>query len=367
MIDHRDILASFRTELASHLVKVSPPPVVPLHVSPWIAMSLLQKAIRRGRVEIAISAAATLLVNDPDRLWRRLGCIAFEDIGLADPCTVGMVASVLGGKRIRAALGGEWTVAASLTHCLASTAKCRATDDLLVAVETMPRLADQRRDFAGLSHSRLRLIILDTGSLHERALALLYLAGTEARPNPHFRARRGEPALAFDVLDELGAPPTIIEVSREGYRRTREALCLLLPLLAAERDDSTPTISNDAMPPEAMAGPIPGWVLDAYTREGKEALRRLLGTQAGLATWARQHLPPGQRMPFSARVLFHVEGGLLSRRRRTAQNDELRRINEEEASGVSPEQMLEAMDLMRADLPILNAIRANIMGGQSNV
>lgn len=365
MIDHRDILQSFRTELAGHLASFTPPPVEPLPVSVWMAASTLQKAIRRGRTDLAISAAATLLVNDPDRLWRRLGGIAFEDIGLGDLCTVGLVSAVLAGKRVRADLGGEWRVASWLIRRLASAPKCRATDDLLMAVEALPSLADRRRDFAELTHDQLRRVILGNSDLHERALALIYLAGTDARPNPYFRPRRGEPALAFDVLDELGAAPTLIEISREGYRRTREALSLL-PLLAAERDDDTPTFSDDPLPPETMAGPVPGWALDAYTREGKAALRSFLDSQAGLAIWTRRHLPPGKRLPFLARVLFHVEGGLLVNRRRTTLSDELRRINEEEASDVSPEAMRETMALMRDDLPILNAIRAQIMEGQTH-
>lgn len=366
MIDHRDILNSFRNELASHLACFTPPPVEPLPVSVWIAASALQKAIRRGRADLAIAAAATLAVNDPDRLWRRIGGIAFEDVGLGDPCAVGLVSAVLAGKRVRADLGGEWRVASRLVQRLCASPKSRATDDLLMATETMPALVDQRRAFADLTHDQLRRTIIGTRKLHERALALIYLAGTEARLNPHFRPRRGEPVLAFDVLDELGVAPTIIEISREGYRRNRETLCLLLPLLFGERDDDASTFTDDPLPPESMAGPVPGWALDAYTREGKAALRRFLGTQAGLATWTRRHLPSGQRLPFLARVVFHAEGGLLINRRRTALSDELRRINEEEASGVSPEGMREAMALMREGLPILNAIRAEIMEGQKH-
>ena len=366
MLDHHDILNSFRNELASNRARFTPPPVEPMPVSVWVAASLLQKAIRRGRSDLAIAAAATLAVNDPDRLWRRLGGIAFEDVGLADPCNVGLVSAVLAGKRIRADLGGEWRVASWLVQRLCAAPKSRATDDLLMATETLPALIDQRQALAGLTHDQLRRLVLGTGNLHERALALIFLAGTYARPNPHFRPRRGEPVLAFDVLDELGVAPTIIEISREGYRRTQEALCLLLPLLAGERDDDAPTFADDPLPPESMAGPMPGWAFDAYSREGKGALRQFLATQAGLATWTRRHLPPGQRLPFLARVVFHVEGGLLVNRRRTALSDQLRRINEEEASGVPPEAMPEAMALMRDDLPILDAIRAEIMEDQNH-
>ncbi|RBP78013.1 hypothetical protein DFO80_1519 [Rhodobacter sp. 140A] len=45
----------------------------PTTFSPWGAMSLLQKAVRRGRNDLALRAAATLLRDAPDRLWRRLG------------------------------------------------------------------------------------------------------------------------------------------------------------------------------------------------------------------------------------------------------------------------------------------------------
>jgi replication-associated recombination protein RarA len=62
----------------------------PLTVSPWVAMSLMQKAIRRGRERLALRAAATLLDGSPERLWRRLGCIAFWDIGIADIDAVAM-------------------------------------------------------------------------------------------------------------------------------------------------------------------------------------------------------------------------------------------------------------------------------------
>lgn len=367
MIDHHDIMNSFRTELAGHLARVTPPPLTPLPISPWVSMSLLQKAIRRGETAWALSAASTLLVNDPDRLWRRLGCIAFEDVGLADLTAVGLVTSALAGKRVRADLGGEWQVASWLVQRLCDARKCRMTDDLLMATQAHPGLISQHEALPALSNDHLRRVILGDATILERATAMIYLAGTEARAVPAFRPRRGEPALAFHVADELGACPTIIAISREGYRRTREALCLLLPLLATEHGDETQSFTDDPLPPEAMAGPVPGWALDAYTREGKAALRRFLGTQAGLAAWIRNHLPAGERLPLIARVLFHGEGGLLINRHRTALSDVLHKINVEEASGLSPEAMREAIALMQADLPILNAIRTDIMEGASHV
>ena len=77
-------------------------------------MSLFQKAIRRGDERLALRAASTLLHVSPERLWRRCGCIAFEDIGVADLDTVAVVTAALSGKRYRKSLGGEWAVASCI-------------------------------------------------------------------------------------------------------------------------------------------------------------------------------------------------------------------------------------------------------------
>jgi replication-associated recombination protein RarA len=112
-MNETDLLDRARQKLTDAISQYQPPIHSPLQVSPWIAMSLLQKSVRRGGEERqALRAAATLLRDAPDRLWRRSGCIAFEDVGVADLDTVAVVTSALSGKRYRANLGGEWHVAA---------------------------------------------------------------------------------------------------------------------------------------------------------------------------------------------------------------------------------------------------------------
>jgi len=86
-----DILSTARQQLSDAISKSQPATCDPLKVSPWVAMSLLQKAIRRGRKDLALRAAATLLITAPDKFWRRLGCIAFEDIGAGDLDTAALV------------------------------------------------------------------------------------------------------------------------------------------------------------------------------------------------------------------------------------------------------------------------------------
>ena len=85
-----EILHLIRHDLQGAVARQGKPPTPrPMDASPWVAMSALQKAIRRGREDLALSAAATLLRDAPDKLWRRIGCIAYEDIGVASLEAVG--------------------------------------------------------------------------------------------------------------------------------------------------------------------------------------------------------------------------------------------------------------------------------------
>jgi len=80
-------------------------PPVPLAADRYIALSALQKAIRRGEEELALRAAMNLMIGGPHAIWRRLGIIAFEDIGVADIDAVGWVTVVIGKPEVRQRLG----------------------------------------------------------------------------------------------------------------------------------------------------------------------------------------------------------------------------------------------------------------------
>src|SRR5260370_32055155 len=140
------ILNNAREQLAGEIFGYREPKPAPLKISPWLAMSLLQKAIRRGESEMAQQAAATLLLIAPERLWRRCGAAAFEEIGVADLQTVSLVTAALAGKRYRATIGGEWKVASFIVDRMAKAPKCRAADDLLLTPASHPHLRRARTD-----------------------------------------------------------------------------------------------------------------------------------------------------------------------------------------------------------------------------
>jgi hypothetical protein len=358
MIDEPDVLLAFRNELAGKISQRDKVPAFePLATTPWIAMSLLQKAIRRGRTDIALQAAATLLLNTPDKLWRRVGGISFEDIGVADLETVGIVTAALGGKRMRGSLGNEWSVASLIIEAMAAAPKCRAADDLLMSVERQPALADARQNLPALANDQLRRFILGCAPLQERATALWYLLGTDRRPSKHLAMRRGEPAFAFDLLDELGAPLTAVALAREGFRKTREVLCPYVGLLMVDERPAG-LVEDDAFPPETMIGSIPSWALDQYTREGRAAFASFLRTGCQTARRLCSQVPVGRRLDVLGGLVFAAEGGLLKKRLRWSLGDELRRQVDTECHGMEAPAAAELLDLVWTDMPVLNRVRA---------
>ncbi len=360
-----EILHLVRRDLQRAVAQRGKPPTPqPMDASPWVAMSALQKAIRRGREDLALGAAATLLRDAPERLWRRLGCIAYEDVGLGSLDAVGIATAALAGKRVRDDLGGEWAVASCLVSELAEAPKCRAADDLLMSCELHPAYAGLRTELPLLSTADL--IDLATGAwpIHHRALALWYALGTYGRSS-RFVIHRFDPRLVFGRLCEAGWPHSLVEVAREGYRRTGEMLCPLVALLAHEPPEPVKA-DNDELPPETMIGDVPSWALDVYSREGRAAFARFLQTEARSARWVRRHVRPSRHTAFFGHIVFRVEGGLVANRMRRPLADELRRQVDYECSGPDCPDAAEILELVRTDLPRLNAARAAAIGSVSH-
>jgi hypothetical protein len=357
-----EIFNQLRTRLANAIAQRDHVPALDaIPTSPWLAMALLQKAIRRGRADLALRAAATLLIDAPDRLWRRVGGITFEDVGLGDLDAAGLVTASLAGKRLRASLGGEWGVASLLVTRMANAKKCRAADDLLMCAERHPAFAQRRRELAERSTRDLLRIAVGTSCIIERALALWYALGTDGRRSALI-PRRGQPGAVFDYLCEVGFPHTVVEVAREGYRKTGEVLCALVALLSSEQRPTTPVVADDEFPPEEMIGEVPSWALDMYSREGRSALTHLIGGSSQTAAWVREHVAGPERVKFLGNVLFAVEGGLMTRRLRWPTGDRLRQLVDTECQSHCRDAS-EVLALMRADIPILNDIRRRLHGG----
>jgi hypothetical protein len=354
------ILNNAREQLAHEIFAYREAIPAPLKISPWLAMSLLQKSIRRGESELAQHAAATLLMIAPDRLWRRCGAAAFEEIGVADLQTVSLVTAALAGKRYRATIGGEWRAASFIVDRMAKAPKCRAADDLLLTADNHPLFRRARIDVATKTTAELIRIATGDAALPVRALATWYAVGTHPRQTKHLSARPGEPAALFDGLCEAGLPHTAVEIAREGYRKIGEPLCPFVALLCPLASTETPTVQDDDMPLETVVGEVPSWSLDVYTREGRAALQAFLQRDCQTARWVRNQVPAVQRVNFLGTVVFRVEGGLVRQRSRWPGGDELRRLVDIECHGPTCSDATEILQLMRNDIGLLNEERSHV-------
>ena len=361
-----DPIGAARSRLREAVAEIQPPPCDPLTVSPWIAMSLLQKSIRRGEEHLALRAGATLLHGSPGRLWRQLGCTAFEDIGIGDLDTVALVTAALAGKRFRSELGGEWSVASFLVSRMSQATKCRASDDLLLATENHPDFQDERLVFAFRCIDDLTHIALGVEPLPIRALAAWFAIGTDRRPSSRLLSRRGDPVALFNALREI-IDHTVVDLSKEGFRRTGEVLSPFVALLWPARQQQTATVEDDEFPTELMIGDAPAWAYDVYSREGRAALANFIGGRTETARWVRDHIPPRQQLAFLGGIVFRIEGGLVRKRLRWKTGDELRRMVDLECNGPHCRDATEILQLTKADIPVLNDVRAQLVGGGEHV
>ncbi len=193
-----------------------PTPPVPLVADRYVALSALQKAIRRGEEELALRAAMNLMIGGPHAIWRRLGIIAFEDIGVADIDAVGWVTVVIGKPDVRQRLGGEWRVADFLIRTLCRAAKCRAADDLIQLIESNPALADLRDELPGLSlRDRIRLATNCTGGIEAQGLATWFAIGTDKITSFALAEAPGCPENTFDALRDADYRHESLHVSTE--------------------------------------------------------------------------------------------------------------------------------------------------------
>jgi hypothetical protein len=361
-----DSIGTAREQLRDAIAEFQTPPCDPLTISPWAAMSLLQKAIRRGRKDLAFRAAATLLTAAPEKLWRRLGCIAFEDVGLGDLDTVAMVTAAMAGKRLRMGLGGEWASASFLVSRMSEASKCRAADDLLLASENHPDFENARLAFALPRTDDLIRIATGAEPLPICALAAWFAIGTDRRPSPRLSPRKGDPSVVFNTLREI-IDPGMVDMAQEEFRRTGEVLAPFAALLWAERQQHTATIEDDEFPPELIIGDTPAWAYDLYSREGRAALANFIVGRTEAARWVRDHIPPRQRVAFLGGIVFRIEGGCTRKRLRWKTGDELRRLVDIECNGSHCRDATEILKLMRNDIPVLNGVRSELIGGLRHV
>lgn len=337
----------------------------PLNISAWLAMSLLQKSIRRGETGHALKAAASLFRAEPDRLWRRLTVAVFEDIGLGSLDLIAPVLVATSSKAIRRLLGGDWAVATALVERMAAARKCRAADDLLMTAIAHPGYASDRLNQAEMTVPDLMDIVTGDSSIITRGIALFNATGTDRCPVRTMLTRKGDPRYAFEKMLQTGFPHCVLELAQWGSGRMREPLPVFVALLSsAVPPRSTgyePAEQDDDITPTEMIGDVPAWCVDYYTRPGRAALATFLKRDTPTGRWIGENAHPRKKVELLGGLVFRAEGGLLRRRLQWPVGRQLRHAMEVEAAGFGVADASEVLDLLRQDLPLLNAERRHVL------
>lgn len=366
-MNHQEFLAVATAELAQLMSdrQGDIPEPHPLDISPWLAMSLAQKSIRRGETGHALRAAATLLRDAPDRLWRRLAVAVFEDIGLGSLDLVAPVLIATSGKSIRQRFGGDWAVASAIVERMTGARKCRSADDLLMSLLAHPRYEADRLDLTYRTQQELMEIVCGEGDIITRAIALSYATGTDRCPVPAMRTRKGNIPFALEMMEQTGFPFCVLQLAQRGCGRMREPLPFFVALLSRKvpRRSSgyEPAERHDDIPPTVMIGDCPGWAVDFYTRPGRLALRAFLDRDTATGSWINKNVSPRKKVEFLGGLVFRVEGGLMRRRLHWPTGEHLRKVMETEAMGFGVPDASEVLDLLRNDLPVLNEERRHVL------
>ena len=191
--------------------------------------------------------------------------------------------------------------------------------------------------------------------MRERALALYCAPGGRWRSR-EFSARRSASKDLFDALCEAGWSSGLVDLANRNYRLTSELLAPLVALLSRELTEPC-RIEPDEAPPEMTIDEIPSWAYDMYSREGRAVFARFLCSGAASARWTAQHVRPSRAVSFLGHITFRVEGDLVDRRIRRPLADSLKIEADVECAGPDCPNASEILGLVRADIPLLNALR----------
>ena len=339
----------------------------PIPLDPWLAASLLQKAIRRGDAERARHAALALHRHRGTGIWRRLTIIAFEDVGIGDLDLVRDVTMCAIDRSVRKPLGPDHEVIATLVQRLAAAPKDRSTDYLICAAKDHPGFDAVRQDIGKLSNDERIAVATDAGQpLVRRAAAMWYCSGVNGG-GPHVLSRGDLPRL-LHAFDGLGFPHPLSSIVETAARKTREPIAIMLPLLWCLLVESGGGRATQEMslPPAPIHRGVPLYAYDKHTRLGKRAIGHFIRECGDLRRRLGEFVAEFRHRDVAAMAAFYTDAAPLARRLAWARSEELEALGLEadmRKVGCPREGVEPILDAVRNNLDQLHAIRQRLLSG----
>ena len=336
--------------------------VDPLNADRWVANSLLQKAIRRGEVNVARRAALTFLEKGGSAIWRRLIIISAEDVGAASPEVVAMTVAASTDVSWRKRAGGNPKVATCLARLLAEAPKSRSAEHLITSADQHPSFAEERRLVGASSIAdNLETVIDPSNSLAHRALAGWRASGIGWNGD---KALRKDLAGLLDAFRQHGVPESLVVSTGVAATASREPITLMVPLvwMAAHDEAQEPTTVHLDVPRSSVIDGVPNYALDKHTRIGREAIRDLVKYNFEIRECLERYVARPQRNDAAYMAAFYADAAPLARKLVWRGGDELEALGTEAdllKAGVAPDGIAPFLKVFRENVDHLDKIRTH--------
>ena len=344
-----------------HLLTLDP--LKPLLCDRWVALSAMQKSIRRGDSLTAQRALRTLYQHDPSSTWRRLLIIACEDVGIGALGAVVMTAARSANAKALREMGRDEAAALATAQMLAEAPKDRSADLLFANALHDPDLEVMRSQCRSVSVARRLEFVADPKlSLPERALAVWFSPEIESRGEQ--RVGPGDLAALMRTYGELGVPERLLEAVAVAIRRAREPFALLLPLLWLAAAGSETGLADSPLAPSGLINGVPLCALDKHTRLGRQAIGRFAKENAEIARFLTERGCGSGDDRALRMAVFYADGALTRPTLRWRHSAELT------ASGVAADFQgvhvgadvgAELVELVVAHIANLHSIRSQLL------
>jgi len=336
----------------------------PLRIDPYVASSLLQKAIRRGEADLAERAAVTLHRFRGKGVWRRLLVIAFEDVGIGSLDAIIKTTAACTDPNERSKLGGDQRALCTMARLLAKVPKDRSADHLIGAASSHPSLEETRQLVRDCSLAQSLDLVMDV-RLPPPACAVAAWRAFGLESGRGFRIDRGGLAGLMSAFTLLGVPPDLVQATSHAAKHTREPIVVMTPLvwLAAHRGRPSPHSVDCSPPPSPEIDGVPMYAFDKHTAIGKAAIHRLARDNHAVRGVLSAFVPETRAKEAACMAAFYADAAPVSRCLRWEGSAALETLGVESdmlRAGASLPGIQSILDAARDNLDHLNLIRAQL-------
>lgn len=283
----------------------------------WNAVSHIQKCVRRGLAEEAVSMVGPLFAVDHAYLRYRLAVIAVEDIGIAN---APLVAKLLEGRLLKRWLdekgGVSWLE--SMVDQLARSPKDRTACDWgAIARYVVPEFESEHGPWAELPLAHAVDIAFDSDKpLAFRSLAAWRCAGTDLFPTPALpENHKGDWQYWLDANRAYGVSPETLESMALGQRTQREWHPAFLGMCEVDGKRQGLQMETPTVKSLGYVGNYLSASLDMHTSAGNRALRAWYASTPELQQAFQGVNPKLDReraVEMVGRMVFLLEGGQVT-------------------------------------------------------